>query len=515
MAHLIRAAYFIKSYTGCSEVLSSTRDAGNLEIQSYNTKETIEDAADIVSSVLPTVRSGEKNYTYVDLSLVQKDEEGNYIESFHEGENMNFWATSSESLIPLIKSAKRSQRATWVGLTKETSVLVMTAMDRISPAYALVVSVPVTPLRDELESLKNQYFLYSVLFLFTGLILTVVVIFFQEREFQRVLRMIERVAEGHLNLNILKRETDKMLPMESNEMHALHSTICQIATNVERMNDSQYRVLQAYYRFAPKEIEKILGKKSILDVEPLDRINTEGTLAFVSFSVDENLSERDYLWQMNRNCLLLGEVSNEYEGIIVSGSSDLSVQQIMFHEDVKKALQFGIKVATRELTDKKAGNAFVFLYRTSFVYGVAGDDRQSFTYVHSNEMKILKKYVDDLRTMGVRMAVTDYVCEMVKEDVVSRYIGFIEDGSNTFNLYEILDAHPADERQKRLELRPKFQKALNLYYKSDFYLARNLFSEVLRSCPMDEVAKWYLFLCESGLNGDGAEQQSFALFSQK
>ena len=47
-----------------------------------------------------------------------------------------------------------------------------------------------------------------------------------------------------------------------------------------------------------------------------------------------------------------------------------------------------------------------------------------------------------------------------------------------------------------------FRAALDLFYDRDFYFARNAFTDILRDFPEDELVKWYLFECESRLNGD-------------
>ena len=164
--------------------------------------------------------------------------------------------------------------------------------------------------------------------------------------------------------------------------------------------------------------------------------------------------------------------------------------------------------------DEIREQAFVLLHRTAFVYGVAGSEEQAFTYVLSKEMKMLERYVDKFRSVGIRMTVTDAVYELVEKETTGRYIGYLEEDGYTFKLYEILDAYPAKERQRRLDTRDKFQKALNLFYQGDYYLGRNLFTEVLKECPDDEVAKWYLFLCEKCLNADYGKEVSCALFSE-
>ena len=79
----------------------------------------------------------------------------------------------------------------------------------------------------------------------------------------------------------------------------------------------------------------------------------------------------------------------------------------------------------------------------------------------------------------------------------------------------MLDAYPVNERQKRAAMLEVFQKALNLFYQDDFYLARSQFMEVLKECPSDEVAKWYVFLCEKCLDSRQGEKTSLAILTKQ
>jgi hypothetical protein len=185
----------------------------------------------------------------------------------------------------------------------------------------------------------------------------------------------------------------------------------------------------------------------------------------------------------------------------------------LFPDAAKHALQFGIDVITGRENARQSEQTFVLLHYTDLIYGVAGDDKQASAYLLSGDMRMLERYTGQLRAMGIRMAVTDSVYELVGEDTAARYIGFVERGRYSFKLYEILDAYPAKERQNRLETKAKFQEALNLFYGDDFYLARSLFTEVLKENPTDEVAKWYLFICEKYLDQGSAGDISYGLFS--
>ncbi len=484
----------------------------NEEIYSYNSEDLLKQSASAVDDALPAVK--DNDLSYLDMSLVCRDESGTYYECYSDGQDKSFWDDTEKKALDMIAVSIKKQTAVCRRTSDGNFLLAITDKTRVAPSYAMVVKVSAKAMNTDIRHLKLQYAVLSLLFIAAGMALTAFVVAVQEKEIRRMLQLVSQVAEGRKNWDSLKADNKPVL-RESTEMHTLQSGLWQIASNIEWMNYSKYKMLQAYYRFAPKQIEKILHRETILDVGPLDRVTTEAALAFVSFAEEDTIPEREYLRMMVRNYMHLGEVRKEYDGVIISGNSDLSTVKLMFNEETKKALDFGIRLASCENLDEGAGDAFILLHRTKFVYGVAGDDEQAFTYVHSNELKALDNYVEKLRKMGVRMAVTDYVHEVIEKETVTRYIGYIEDADYTFKLYEVLDAHPADERQKRLELKPKFQKALGLFYKSDFYLARNLFSEILRSCPTDEVAKWYLFLCENSLNSEDLENQSFALFSQK
>ena len=113
-------------------------------------------------------------------------------------------------------------------------------------------------------------------------------------------------------------------------------------------------------------------------------------------------------------------------------------------------------------------------------------------------------YASWFRELGVPLVVTERITRA--EDVgETRYVGCaaFEGEGNEVRFYEILDAYPADVRQRMLINRTKFQETLDLFYSRDFYLARNQFMEILKDCPQDGVARWYIFECEKYMNGEG------------
>lgn len=463
---------------------------------------------------LPVVNIGGVQYRYNKAVVLQREQEGIYYEVAYLADRDITEFTEEEYMLAntLINRAISEKRGSYGIFNDNTGMLAIIDTSKITANYCLVTEIPLDPLNDNLANLRQTYVVWSLIFLAGCTLILALVIFAQGVEMRKMLKTATRVAEGKADWESLSVKESGAL-VESNEVRMLKNTLRQISSEVAKMNYVKYRYLQAYYRFAPKNIESILEKQSILDVEPLDRIHTIGTMAFVSFGISPKAEESKALKEMNDNFELLCEVGKNYDGITATCNSDLSIVQELFLGETKKALAFGNEIIGRKFEDPKGSRPFVLLHRTPFVYGVAGNDEQAFTYVLSSEMRILEKHMERLKEMGIPMAATDATYDMLDKNTETRYIGYVEEGNYVFKLYEILDAYPAKERMARIESKVRFKKALNLFYQGDFYLARNLFTEVLKDCPSDEVAKWYLFLSEERLNDNKPGNSSLALFS--
>lgn len=488
------------------------------ESAAENTDTTWQKAGDdlqlLLEGSLPVTTVDEEETRYLTAAIYERMPDGQYLERVYR-QNKTGYLTAKECKSYVEKYAEQTIRLGSVPCEETelgTGALVYTGSGIVAPRYVFFTEIPLEPLWDTIAQLQKEYAICGGVFLLLGTLLLAGVIFLQGRQLHELTLLASRVAEGKSDWDALQEETHGFW-IESNEIRGLRNSLGQIAADVARMNYMKYRIMQGYYRFAPKQIETILGRSSILEVEANDRVHVTGTLAFVAYPEDKRLEEQQYLRRMNQEYELLGEKQKEYDGILLSNNSDLTTLQLLFQEETKKALHFGIDVSMRQENERERA-FFVLLHRTSFVYGVAGNDEQAFTYVLSKEMKRLEKYVERFRTAGIRMAVTDAVYDLIEKETSSRYIGYLEEDGYTFKLYEILDAYPAKQRQRRLDTREKFEKALNLFYQGDYYLGRNLFTEVLKESPDDEVAKGYLFLCEKCLNADCRKDISCALFSE-
>lgn len=291
------------------------------------------------------------------------------------------------------------------------------------------------------------------------------------------------------------------------DMRRMWASMHEIGKNLKKANRATFLTYEAYYRFAPKRIENILGRESITEVNIGDTRRINGTVAFIITPPDARIDENSVAIR-NRFFALTEKHMTGTGGIFVSTESDLSVIRLLFTEDSRSSIRFGTDLAIDACADATVYNPTIILHYDSFVYGVAGTDTLAYTFLSAEDSDNLEHCARWLGTLGVNMIITEPVRARETGAWDTRYIGFIlpepENKDRRINLYEVLDATDAFSRHNKKRMADEFDSALNMFYEMDFYFARNAFTDILRESPTDEIAKWYLFECERLLNEEAA-----------
>ncbi|MCR5278231.1 MAG: hypothetical protein K6E19_02210 [Lachnospiraceae bacterium] len=274
------------------------------------------------------------------------------------------------------------------------------------------------------------------------------------------------------------------------------NSLREIEKKIEKINYSSYKRYEAYYRFAPKNIEKILGRDSIMDVESGDRASLFGTLSIITNDAYTGIEDR----VSHLNGLLdFFKTHSEEEGVLVSEREGLASLDVLFTDEVTTTEEFAIdyiRDCRESRGEYKAPS--ILLHRDSFIYGVTGNEDQSKAFLLSRGLSQLHRLSEWIEKMNISIVVTEDIKEREIGRYDYRYIGFIEmdDSGREVKLYELLDGCPKKEREIKLISRNKFEEAIKLFYQSDYYMARNSFSELLKVNPSDELIRWYLFESE-------------------
>lgn len=343
--------------------------------------------------------------------------------------------------------------------------------------------------------------IFVILFLISSIVLILVNIA-QHKDLEVLAEALGKLSEG-------EEDIEKPVAI-GRDMNYMWNSIHEIQKNILHSNRIKFLTYEAYFRFAPKGVEQILGRDSIMEVNLGDNIDLNGTIAFIASEKQEVLSPNDRRL-LDKFMVLLHQTRQNYNGIFISHSNNLSKIKLLFMENNRETTGFGIDflLKLREDRQDKFPDTTVIMHYTPLSYGVVGTEECSSIYMVSKESELLQDYAEWFRRKRVSLVLTESLIGHEKVDSELRYIGFIvpnpENPDERMKLYESFDAESVAIHSKRIATKEQFENALDMFYKQDFYLARNAFTEILRESSEDEISKWYLFECERYVNEVSSE----------
>ena len=328
-------------------------------------------------------------------------------------------------------------------------------------------------------------------------------------------RQMDRVSDGD------------MTPQESvpgkDELCRMDHSLQMMCMNLSVWKYEAVSTIQSYKRFVPEKIAELLERPVAEEIRLGDSRRMVGNVGF--FSVGNRAEARNTLEDaafvdfINHSFGIFHDCIEENHGWMLSSGLRLSAMEALFPDSpadgVRAGLDFLGKLRVQTAEAIPEPRACLILHKASFLYGIAGQEERLFPYLSSSELEFLGSFTHRFDEAGVRIVATEAYWKQIEGcGFTGRYIGFVSAGerSGAYKLYEVLDAYPELERELRRGYDQRFQEAINLFYHNDFYLARNLFSTLLRACPGDGIARWYLFACERFFNEEGGAELDYSLF---
>ena len=327
-------------------------------------------------------------------------------------------------------------------------------------------------------------------------------------------RQMNEIVDGNVKPRELEPGKDELSQMNL----AMQEMCMGLSIRDYEMNET----IRAYKRFVPQRLTRMLNRPSIAEVSLGDsrRIVTNVGLFTVGNRDEVRMALEDtaFVDFISETFRIFNACVQENKGSMISCALRLSCMETMFPQDpadgVRAGLDFLGRVGKKLDSGMPVPQSMMILHKASFLYGVVGKPARLFPYISSSELEFLEGYTGKFHESGVRLVMTEeYLSEMKNAGFAVRYIGFISDGDKkAYKIYEVLDVYSELERKLRVEYDQRFQEAIRLFYHNDFFLARNLFSTLLRVCPNDGIVRWYLFACEYCFNHTGDEAVDYRLF---
>ncbi len=385
-----------------------------------------------------------------------------------------------------------------IGIGGESHQVIATAAsEALYPEYVLTGITRREDAAGNAVKSRISPLLYSACVFLAGSVISIWLLLLQGRELKRLARAMQMLAGGETQI---RKET-----VRGKDVDFMWNSLMEIRKTISRINYTKYQIFESCYRFAPKNIEKILGRDSITEVNSGDRVLLHGTMAVVSIAGGQD-RENGLAEEISSFVSLIEEHQERSGGFFVSGHCGLDMMKVLFLEESRDTAAFGVSLmqdfARQDTSCPGSRKAGILLHYSQYTYGIAGTGKHSLPYLLSGEMEELERYAGWFRSLNLPLVITETVKNRENLESPLRYLGYllISDVNERIRLYEVLDACPLREGKLKAQTDPKFQKGIELFYQHDFYLARNTFNEVLRENPEDSMATWYLFTCEKYLN---------------
>ncbi len=317
-----------------------------------------------------------------------------------------------------------------------------------------------------------------------------------------------RMLEKALSDTALGRTINERPVVIGRDLKDMWDSIFEINKRIEGIEYNRMRILEAYYRFAPKNVEKMLGRESITEVCAGDARNLSGTIAMLGIDLrhETNLKRIDSVIGQ------IGEYQKDHNVIMIGRAPDMSRVQLLFMENENKTVQFLTELFNHSTRSGDRLCYSAFLHYDNCLFTVLGTEEESAIRLSFDTQKVQEEISTFISKLQLGLVISESIKIRERVDAPLRFIGSFDAGERRepLRLYEMLDTYPAAERARRIRTLEKYNEALNLYYEKDFYFARTRFSEILKENPDDMLIKWYVFESDRYLN-EGVEDDSYRM----
>ena len=314
------------------------------------------------------------------------------------------------------------------------------------------------------------------------------------------------IFESALSDTAYGRELRERPLIVGGDVKDMWDSLAEINKRVDEIQYSKLRILEAYYRFAPKNIEKVLHKDSILEVKNGDNISLRGTIATINAVPVGGGSLEKYDRIIGR----IGRYQEEHGCILIGKSSDMNRMQFLLRENEKNTVGF----ITDLFNTHNQGDDHIKLSASVFFdncrFGITGSDEETTTYLDGDHKHTIAHINRVTSALGLSIVISEDIKEREQITGPLRFIGYVGCGSDEggIPLYEVLDAYPARVRAVKIANLNKFDQALRSFYDKDFYISRTMFSDILKEMPDDALVKWYVFESDRYLN-ESCDDETF------
>ena len=275
-------------------------------------------------------------------------------------------------------------------------------------------------------------------------------------------------------------------------------------SNISKMNE-------AYYRFVPKQFLEFLGAQSVLDVKLGDQVQKEMSVLFTDIreftSLSEVMTPKETFDFLNDYLSRMEPVISRNQGFIDKYIGDSIMA--LFTGNVENAIDAAIEMRAaladfnlqRKLDNKLPVNSGIGIHTGNLMLGIVGGHGRMDSTVVSDAVNLASRVEGLTKIYGTSLIISQDT--LIKLQDPGRYnyrfldVVKVKGKKEAVYIFEVLDGEPEEVKRLKIETKPEFGRALQLYKNKEFDEASAIFKRVYQLNPDDRGAELYIARCKN------------------
>jgi two-component system sensor histidine kinase ChiS len=274
--------------------------------------------------------------------------------------------------------------------------------------------------------------------------------------------------------------------------------------NISKMNE-------AYYRFVPKQFLEFLGAQSVLDVKLGDQVQKEMSVLFTDIreftSLSEVMTPKETFDFLNDYLSRMEPVISRNHGFIDKYIGDSIMA--LFTGNVENAIDAAIEMRAaladfnlqRKLDGKQTVNSGIGIHTGNLMLGIVGGHGRMDSTVVSDAVNLASRVEGLTKIYGTSIIISQDTLIKLQDPTRYNYrfldVVKVKGKQEAVYIFEVLDGEPEEVKRLKIETKPEFGRALQLYKNKEFDEASAIFRHVYLKNPDDRGAQLYIARCKN------------------
>ena len=324
----------------------------------------------------------------------------------------------------------------------------------------------------------------------------------QRRALRQDVSSMENMNSTHKN-----KEQNVFSTDDNQTMALLSIAFSRISKEIKALFKKQVQLTEAYQRFVPEQLLESLDKKSILDVQLGNQVQKEMTILFSDIRSFTNISEQlepaENFKFVNDYLAAVVPSIRKYDGYVDKYIGDAIMA--LFTKKSSDAVNSAIDMLSKlEILNKKRVkdnlpniSIGIGINSGSVMLGTLGVADRMEGSVISDTVNLSARLEELTKYYKVPLIISSDTEKMLPGSIMRREIDEIEvkGKTNKVRIFEVFQWESKKIRDKKIELMPIFDKALEQYRKNNLKNCHKQLKKYEELLPDDPILDLYLNRC--------------------